>query len=132
MKNQTFAAYRHLPTDKIHILDLDLFQKQTTPDGATSLACKYIDYEGEKAFAVIASGEQDEPGVTYVPLSEKENAEIMEAYVGSEWPQVAICIYTNLPNNSEYLFTVDVDLPEHIIAKAEIIEPKNQHKPIGK
>ena len=122
MKKQPFGAYRHLPTDKIHILDLDLFQKQIMPDGATSLACEYFTEDGEKAFAIIASGEQDEPGVTYIPLSEKENAEIMEAYVDSEWPQVAISIYTNLANNSEYLFAGDVDLPDHIVATVEFIE----------
>jgi hypothetical protein len=70
MKN-TFAAYRHLPTGAIHILDLALFSKQIMPDGATSLACEYINEDGEKVFAVIASGGQDEPGVTYVPVSEK-------------------------------------------------------------
>lgn len=123
MKN-TFAAYRHLPTDKVHILDLALFQKQRTPDGATSLACEYINEDSEKVFAVIASGEQDEPGIAYVPLSEKENAEIMEAYVFCEWPQATHGKYENLPNNSGYLFRVDPGLPEHIIATVEFIEPE--------
>ena len=117
MKNQTFAAHRHLPTDKIHILDLALFSKQTMPDGATSLACEYVNEDGEKTFAVIASGEQDEPGVTYVPLSEKENAEIMEAWfncAGGEFPALS----------GEYHFDSDSDLMEHVIATVEFIEPE--------
>lgn len=128
MKN-TFAAHRHLQTDAIHILDLALFQKQTMPDGATSLACEYINEDGEKVFAVIASGEQDEPGVTYVPVSEKENREIMEAYVFCEWPQATHGKYENLPNGGEYLFRVDPDLPEHIIAVVEFIEPEETINP---
>ncbi len=128
MNNQTFAAYRHLPTDAIHILDLALFQKQTMPDGATSLACEYINEDGEKVFAVIASGEQDEPGVTYVPLSEDEGALIMDIYVVSEWPQATHGKYENLPNGSEYLFKIDPELPEHVIAVVSFIEPETHKK----
>ena len=130
MKNTTFAAYRHLPTDAIHILDLALFQKQTMLGGATSLACEYINEDGEKVFAVIASALHEEDGVTYAALAEKENAEIMEAYVNCQWPQATHGKYENLPNNGEYLFKVDPDLPEHIIAVVEFIEPKGHKKDV--
>lgn len=126
MKN-TFAAHRHLPTGAIHILDLALFQKQTMPDGATSLACKYTDYEGEKAFAVIASGEQDEPGVTYIPLSEKENGEIMEAYAKCPMSiptQGWLDIKEVVGEFGEYRFTMRTIDPEHVLATVEFIEPK--------
>lgn len=128
MKNQTFAAYRHLKTDAVHILDLAMFQNQTMPDGATSLACEHINEDGEKAFAVIASALHEEDGVTYTALAEKENAEIMDAYIFCEWPQATHGKYENLPNNSEYLFKVDPDLPEHIIATVEIIELESHKK----
>ena len=121
MKITTFAAHRHLPTHAIHILDLPLFQKQPMPDGAMSLACEYVNEDGEKAFAVIASGEQDEQGITYVPLSEKENAEIMEAWFASFAATVVL--------GMEYRFESDDNLPEHIIATVEIIEPEEAINP---
>lgn len=127
MKN-TFAAYRHLSTDAIHILDLALFQNQRMPDGATSLACEYINEDGEKVFAVIASGEKDDPGVTYAPLPEKENREVMDAYIKCEWPQYTHGAYENLPNGSGYLFKVDPKLPEHIIAVLDFVELKDHRK----
>ena len=126
MKNQTFAAFRHIETDAIHILDLALFQKQTMPDGATSLACEYINEDGEKAFAVIASGEQDEPGVTYTALSEKENREIMEAYTKCPMAVPAqgwLDLKEVIGQFGEYRFTMRTIDPEHVLATVEFIEP---------
>jgi len=128
MNNQTFAAFRHIETDAIHILDLALFQKQTMPDGATSLACKYFNEDGEKAFAVIASGEQDEQGITYVPLSEKENAEIMEAYAKCPMSIPAqgwLDIKEVIGEFGEYRFAMRTSDPEHVLATVEFIEPEN-------
>lgn len=128
MKN-TFAAHRHLPTDKVHILDLALFSKQTTQDGATSLVCEYINEDGEKVFAVIASGEQDEPSVTYVPVSEKENREIMAAYFAA----TLVIDWSNgkaSPKFREYGFNIDSSNPDHIVATMEFIEPKGHKKDV--
>lgn len=122
MKN-TFAAYRHLPTDKVHILDLALFQKQRMPDGATSLACEYTNEDGEKVFAVIASGERDEPGVTYVPLSEKENAEIMQWFLKGEHSADWLNVTKKEITIGEHKFTMRISDPDHVVATVEIIKP---------
>lgn len=132
MNNQTFAAYRHLPTDAIHILDLALFSKQRMQDGATSLSCEYINEDSEKAFAVIASGDRDEPSVTYVALSEKENAEIMEAYAKCPMgipTQGWLDIKEVVREFGEYRFAMHTTDPEHVLATVEFIEPEETINP---
>ncbi len=127
MKN-TFAAHRHLPTGAIHILDLALFSKQRLQDGATSLACEYINEDSEKVFAVIASGEQDEPGATYVPLPEKENRESMAAYFAA----TLVIDWSNgkaSPKFREHGFNMDLSNPDHIVATMEFIEPEETINP---
>jgi hypothetical protein len=128
MKNQTFAAYWHIPTGAIHILDLALFsnQQMSNQDGATSLVCKYTSQDGEPELAVIWSGSGDEPGVTYVPLSEKENAEIMEAYTKCPMSIPAIRwidIKEAVGQFGEYRFAMRTIDPEHVLATVEFIEP---------
>lgn len=116
---KTFAAYRHIPTDKIHILDLDLFTNQqiSNEDGATSLACEYLNEDGEPEMAIIWSGLQDEPGVTYLPIPDDQNKEILGAWFSS----FEATIVTGL----EYNFASDHNDPDHIVAKVEFVEPKN-------
>lgn len=118
MKN-TFAAYRHIPTDKIHILDLDLFTNQqiSNEDGATSLACEYLNEDGEPEMAIIWSGLQDEPGVTYLPIPDDQNADIIQNWFAS----FAATIVLDL----EYRFESSDLMPEHVVATVEIIEPAN-------
>jgi hypothetical protein len=123
MKNQTFAAYRHVPTDAIHILDLALFsnQQMSNEDGATSLVCKYTNQDSEQELAVVWSGCADEPGVTYIPLEEKENAEIMEAWfnsAGGEFPVLS----------GEYQFDLDDDLSDHVVVVVSFVELEEKPK----
>lgn len=85
-------------------------------DGATSLVCEYINQNGEKDLAVIWSGLQDEPGVTYLPIPDDQNREILQAWFAS----FEATVVTGL----EYNFAIDDNDPDHVVAKVEFVEPK--------